>query len=63
MQNFDDDRKFLRRDNINHRKTKQNVTTTDSKDNRKKVKSFKQKRQSYSNDEAWDEWQDYYRQA
>ena len=63
MQNFDDDRKFLRRDNINHRKTKQNVTTTDSKDNRKKVKSFKQKRQSYSNDEAWVEWQDYYRQA
>ena len=63
MQNFDDDRKFLRRDNINHRKTKQNGTTTDSKDNRKKVKSFKQKRQSYSNDEAWDEWQDYYRQA
>ena len=64
MQKFDDDdRKFIRRDNINQKKSKKDVVSTDLKDNRKKVKSFKQKRQSYSNDEEWDEWQEYYRQA
>ena len=60
MENFED-RKLVRRDNIKQKKGKSSLMISETAEKRKKVKSFKQKKQSYTDDETWEEWQEYYK--
>lgn len=60
MNSFED-RKIVRRDHLKQKKSRSSVVSSDKEKAKEKIKSFKQRKKTYSNDEEWEEWQEYYK--